>query len=89
MDDTTVGDDELRVSIEAGKDYPMMPRLAAALDELEAALQEADENEVAGFGLQGFSGFSLNYLSPTSSSYVKFVDKSSPDRQFNEGKHFP
>jgi hypothetical protein len=41
--------DQLRVTIEVGDDCVTTRRVAAALQELRAALDESDEMEVAGF----------------------------------------
>ncbi len=44
-------DDAITVSIEMGPGYRPTPRLAAAVEELEAALREAHgDEEVSGFG---------------------------------------
>jgi hypothetical protein len=48
-----VASDQLRVTVEMGDDYRPRPRLAAALDELAAAVQEEADAEV--------DGYSLNY----------------------------
>lgn len=70
MNDNTIGKDELRISIEAGEDYPLTERLKAAVEELGAALEEIDDSDTAGFQFLSHSGFSLNYVSPISSSAI-------------------
>lgn len=77
MTEHTIGNDELRISIESGPGYQPTPRLAAAIEELAAALEEADQggdDDVAGFAFEAVAlkpAFTLNYLSPTRVSYTE------------------
>lgn len=55
--------DELRISIEVPADHELSTRVKAAIEELAAALQEADgDDEVAGFSMKPGSAFSLGYV---------------------------
>jgi hypothetical protein len=69
---TTIGDAELRVTIRAGAEYQATPRLKDALDELAAALEEAEELDTAGFADLGLlGGFTLLYTSPVEVGYTE------------------
>ena len=78
MTENTIGSTELRIVIEAGDEYAATPRLIAALDELEAALIEIDENDTGGFSDLRMGSFSLTYLSPNSTSWDISGGKASP-----------
>lgn len=54
---TAIDPEQIRVAIEIGEDADLSPRLAAAIDELTEALDEAALAEVSGFAYQkAFSG---------------------------------
>lgn len=67
-----VASEELRISVEAGDAYHASPRVAAALQELAAALEEADSDDVAGFADPIMKpGFSMFYVSKPDFSYTE------------------
>ena len=67
-----ISKDELRISVEAGDEYHASPRVAAALQELATALEEADSDDVVGFADAMFSpGFSMFYVGKVDFSYTE------------------
>jgi len=70
--DAPIAKDELRISVEAGDDYHASPRVAAALQELATALEEAESDDVAGFADVNFQpGFSMFYVGKVDISYTE------------------
>lgn len=58
-------ENELRISIEAGSAYEPTERVAAAIHELMAAVDEADGSDVSGFSRPSLvGGFNIFYVSP-------------------------
>ena len=71
--DAPIENDELRISVEAGDDYHATPRVAAALQELATALEEAEsDDDVVGFADMEFKpGFSMFYVGKVDFTYTE------------------
>ena len=65
---TPVASDQLRINVEKGDDYTPTPRVRTALNELVAALAEAEADEVEGFmgnfEIQDFRAMTYDSSSP-------------------------
>jgi hypothetical protein len=79
-----VAADQLRLSVEMGDDFQPSPRLAAALTELTAALEDESEADVEGFtaGIEKIEiavrSLSFDSRSPGRFGAIKPLDKASP-----------